>query len=138
MMPTYKDVQIGQRTCDSLRAHAHALATALYAEMNQTAARGSKRSWGDPSRLLSLCCSLTQLQAVVRKAIELGAVPVPTALVELANAIERSLGPVMDCAICEIDPDPMICPERAASASESIQRLLDLTEVADTRRGAVA
>jgi hypothetical protein len=110
----------------------------LYAEMNGTASGGAKRRATDPTRLVSLYCSLTQLEAVVRRAIELGAAPVPPSLVELSRLIEGSLGPVMDCAICDLDPDPQILPERAASASVSIQRLLEFTEGAGKRRGAAA
>jgi hypothetical protein len=138
MMPTYKDVQIGQRTCDSLRAHAHSVAMELYAEMNGTVAGSAKRRASDPTPLVSLYCSLTQLAAVVRRAIELGAAPVPPPLVELSRLIEGSLGPVMNCAICELDPDPQILSERAASASVSVRRLLEFTEGAGTRRGAAA
>jgi hypothetical protein len=131
MLPTCKDVPIGKRTCDSLRAQARVIAIKLQKEVNQKSVGGRQGTMGDPTRLVSLCCNLAQLNAVVHRAIDLGVPPVPPELVELAGLIEESLGPAMAFALLDLDEDPQISPERIARASANLARLLDVTQARD-------
>jgi len=122
MVPAKNDVQIVERACDSLCLHARSIAARLKTEMRDIAS-----GTGDLNRLASLCCNLSQLDAVVRKAIQLGASSAPQQLVELSMLIEESIGPVTDYAIREMETEAWMPRPLAADATVRIEKLLAFT-----------
>jgi hypothetical protein len=127
MMPTQQNVEIGKRTCDSLRLHARTIAANLRAEMKNVVLGRRDNSIGDLSRLATLCCGLSQFGAVVRKAIALAAQPVPQDLVALCRLTDDAIGPAMDYAACALEPGKRPPADIAARASMSVETLLAFT-----------
>jgi hypothetical protein len=124
MMPTQQNAKIGKRTCDSLRLHAGTIAAKLQKEMKNVVLGRRDNGIGDLSRLAALCCGLSQLGSVVRKAIAFAAPPVPEDLVALSRLIGDAVGPAMDYAAFALEPGKEAPGEIAARASMSIERLL--------------
>jgi hypothetical protein len=127
MMTTHQDVEIGKRTCDSLRVHARTIAVDLQIKMNSVVLGRRDNGIGDLSSLASLCCGMSQLGAVVRKAVALAAAPVPQNLIALSRLIDDAIGSAMDYAACALEPSKGAPRGIAARASMSIDRLLAFT-----------
>jgi hypothetical protein len=126
-MPTRQDVNIGQSTVDSLRKHATTIGAKLRSEMKNVVLGRRDNAIGDLSRLASHCCGLSQLGAVVRKAIALAAPAAPPDLVALSMLIDDAVGPVMDYAAFALEPGKNASGDVAPRASMSIERLLAFT-----------
>ena len=138
-MQTYVESRPARpRTRHGLRAQARADASQLRDALARLISEGPGRGAEEPNLLFAISGHLDDLDAAVRRTIDLLPDPASGGWVELLARIDACIDAAVDLAFVALDPPSPEFASIAESASAKIQSLLDLVGAPDNAASARA